>query len=92
MYGSESSYSAGNKSWAPIENYNPDCNASFSQWFCKERDHIGCRYLVIFQVRGLGVMCVEAIWHSSSGEKPGYWEELEMGIFTKEDIGYAPGL
>jgi len=76
------------KEWAPIKDYNPDRNPSYSAKFMNQHPD-GDYVLMLLQVKGLGVITMRA---TESDVETGRFKFEGVGIFSKEDIGYCPSL
>lgn len=73
--------------WEKNVDYNPDHQPSSSQHFVKDE---GKTLLVVWQVKGLGVMTMRA--SSDPRSNTGKLIYHGMSIFTNDEIGYSPKL
>lgn len=73
--------------WEKDVDYNPDHQRSSSAMFIDDQ---GDEIRWVLQVKGLGVITMHAAtnWESDLGRL----EFKGVGIFTKGEIGYSPGL
>lgn len=73
--------------WDRIDDFSPDHHPSFSR-IAFEWSKDNHTRLVMLAVRGLGVLCLMTEGHPETGRM----QLRGAAEFTKEEIGYAPGV
>ena len=75
--------------WKAIDDFNPDHQPSHSAIHI---DALGERVVCVLQVKGLGVLVFAAQPPDYSDPTGKVKFEGTLAMFTKEEIGYSPGL
>lgn len=72
--------------WAPIADYNPDCNPSSGAIYIEA---LGERVVGVLQVKGLGVLVFSALPPDFTDTSGKLRFDGALSTFTKGEIGYC---